>query len=183
MRGLALRSARRSRGCARGSSRRRHRSPRRSAARAARASRSRPTASLPSSRVLGGKNSKLTPRCRRATSANSGASIVERGSGHRGSCAASRCRSRPAGLRASQSFTVNSPPSSCSTASASSPASSNHAAICSSAKPSRAWASLVAQFLALVRGEIDDQQAPAGREQPRRLGDRRAPGCCAKCST
>ena len=31
----------------------------------------------------------------------------------------------------------------------------------------------LAQLLALVRREIDDQQGPAGRQHPRRLGDRR----------
>jgi hypothetical protein len=36
----------------------------------------------------------------------------------------------------------------------------------------------VAQLLALVRGEIDDQQASAGREEPRRLATAAA-GCCA----
>ncbi len=70
--------------------------------------------------------------------------------------------------------TVSSPPLRCSTRSMLRPANANQAAIASSSKPRRMWASVLAQLLALVCREVDDQKSPAGRQHARRLGDR---GC------
>ena len=85
--------------------------------------------------------------------------------------------------------TVSSPPSRCSTTRPSRPASSKCLRIASSAKPRRTWASRAAQLLALVRGEIDDQQPPARARaaapprRPRRPGSAHngAPGGGSPC--
>ena len=141
-------------------------------AQAARASRSTATASAAIVSVLGGKNSKLT--------CDVAARLGEQGLRARRGCRAGSCRPPlalgDAGLRRRA------------TGSRSArrlrdarhgrrrgPAAANQPAITSSSKPSRTCASLLAQFLALVRGEIDHQQGAAGREHPRRLGDRRPP--------
>ena len=174
--GFARRSARPWRGCARGSSRRRHRSPRRSAG-ASGASVSIDCHSVSAIfSVLGGKNSKLTSMSPRA-SANKGAcsrgrlgrfyavhaafrSLGVAGLARRATASRSARRRRDARH-----------------ASSASPAASNQPSIASSAKPSRTWASRLAQFLALVRRRnrppagARRARAPAPPRRSRRRGD------------